>query len=158
MQHRTVGIVFLLIAVLLLTGCQAASATKEELFTFQNSYIGDNSSVGNLLQYLRNSEQLEHFELQTTEEPYGMELHYAAITGDQIEETAIFNATFIFALVQNAEWVTFHFDAQTYQLTRDDLQERYGKDLRSFSSEDAVKEAIEKLLENHREVEALLQD
>ena len=56
-----------------------------------------------------------------------MILNYEGIEAEEIEkkdkETAIYNATFIFALVRNAEWVTFNFNNREYKVTKEELQD-----------------------------------
>ena len=44
------------------------------------------------------------------------------------KKTAIYNATFLFALVQNVDWITFNFGNQEYKITKENLQNWYGED------------------------------
>ncbi|SEI00235.1 protein of unknown function [Halobacillus karajensis] len=150
---------FSLLVLFLLNGCYSTNA-NEDLFDFKGSFIGDNSAVGNIVKHLPNGEHLKGFELKTKEEPYGIILNYEGIEAEEIEkkykETAIYNATFIFALVQNAEWVTFKFEDQVYQLTKENLQHSYGADLSDYSSEDDLKKRIQKYLEDENKGSEIL--
>ncbi|WP_117149154.1 MULTISPECIES: DUF4825 domain-containing protein [Paraliobacillus] len=157
---KTLRFFFLSLLILLfLNGCNSNNA-NEDIFEFKGSYIGDNSAVGNIVKQLPNGEHFKDFELKTKEEPYGMILNYKGIEAEEIEkkyeETAIYNATFILALVQNAEWVTFNFEHQEHQLTKENLQDWYGKELSEYSSEDELKKLIQESLEDGNKVNYLL--
>ncbi|WP_404451810.1 DUF4825 domain-containing protein [Virgibacillus necropolis] len=149
-------IFFSLLLLLLITGCNSSSNVNEDLFKFKDSYVGDNSVVENIVRQLPNGEYVEGFELETKEAPYGMILEYgdieATMIDDAIKETAIYNATFIFALVKNAEWITFEFGKQTHTVTKKKLQGWYGKELSEFTNEDNLRNLIEEYLENENKV------
>ena len=144
-----------LLILLFLNGCNSNDA-NEDLFEFKGSFVGDNNAVGSIVNQLPSGEYLHGFELKTKEEPYGIILNYEGIEADEIEkkdkETAIYNATFLFALVQNAEWVTFHFDNREYKVTKEELQDWYGKELSDFTSEDELRKITQKSLEDESKV------
>ncbi|MDQ0298080.1 hypothetical protein J2S78_000488 [Salibacterium salarium] len=150
---------FSLLILFFLNGCNTNNANVDK-FEFKGSYIGDNSAVESIVKQLPNGEHFKGFELKTKEEPYGMILNYEGIEAEEIEkrykETAIYNATFIFALVQNAEWVTFNFKHQEYQLTIENLQGWYGKELSEYSSEDELRKLSQEYLEDENKVYDLL--
>ncbi|WP_228275784.1 DUF4825 domain-containing protein [Gracilibacillus oryzae] len=83
------------------------------MFQYKNSYVGDNSAVGNIVNELAHSKELNQISLQTKTEPYGITLEYNDIDAEQVEEEmkhmVISNATFLFALIKNADWITFQF-------------------------------------------------
>lgn len=107
-----------MLAALFLYGCSTGDK-KEDIFQFKDSFAGDNSAVGNIAHHLRGSEHLEGFELKTKEKPYGIILNYDLLESEQYyKETAIYNASFLFSLVQNAEWITFNFDNREYKITK----------------------------------------
>ena len=144
-----------LLIVLFLNGCNSNDA-KEDLFEFKGSFVGDNSAVGRIVNQLPSGEYFNGFELKTQEEPYGMILNYEGIEADEIEkkdkETAIYNATFIFALVQNAEWITFRFDNREYKVTKEKLQNWYEKELSDYTSEDDLRKLTQEYLEDESKV------
>ncbi|MBO8170648.1 MAG: DUF4825 domain-containing protein [Bacillaceae bacterium] len=151
---------FSLLIILFLNGCQLNNeTTNEDIFQYKGSYVGDNSAVGNLAYQLPNGEFLDSFELKTTEEPYGIILNYKSIEAEDLlktyKETAVYNATFIFALVQNADWITFNFGEKAYKITRENLQNWYGKELSEFTSEDAIRELIQEYLQDDHKVNQL---
>lgn len=144
-----------LLILLFLIGYNSTDANKD-LFEFKGTFIGDNSAIGSIVNQLPSSEYLNAFELKTKEEPYGVILNYKGKEADEIEikdkETAIYNATFIFALVQNAEWVIFHFDNREYKVTKEKLQDWYGKKWSDFTSEDELRKITQEYLENESKV------
>lgn len=149
---------FLIISLLilfLLNSCHSNNA-NQNIFERKGSYIGDNSAVGNIVRQLPNGEHLQGFELQTDEKPYGMILTYEGIESSEIEkeykETAIYNATFVFALVQNAEWVTFDFEHQEYDITKENLQKWYSVELSDYSNEDELRKLIQRNLDDENDV------
>lgn len=149
---------FLLLAMLFLSGCNSNDTNANgDIFQFKDSYVGDNSAVGNIANQLRGGEHITGFELKTNEEPYGIILNYDWVESEQeYKETVIDNATFLFTLVQNVDWVTFNFDIREYTITRETLQEWYGKDLSEFQDENELRELIEEYLKDENKVNQLL--
>ncbi|MEG0385550.1 MAG: DUF4825 domain-containing protein [Solibacillus sp.] len=146
---------FFLLAILFLSGCNAIDE-DEDLFKYKDSYVGDNSAVGNILNQLQAAEFLKGFELKTTEEPYGIVLNYEWTESKQnYKNTAIHNATFLFALIQNVEWISFNFSNQEYKITKEQLQNWYGKDLSELQSEDEIKPFMQKHLADEDKVNQL---
>lgn len=142
---------YTLLLFLFLSGCSSSNSTNEDIFQYKDSYIGDNSAVGTITRQLRNGEYLEGFELETKEEPYGMVLSYEKIEGN-LKETVIYNATFIFALVKNAEWITFDFGDQVHKVSREELQNWYDTKLSEFTNEADLRKLAEEYLENASKV------
>lgn len=126
--------------------------TNKDIFQYKNSYIGDNSAVGNILNRLPSNDQLTQFSLETKEEPYGMIVQYKdtdpPMTEEVIRETIIYNSTFIFALVSNAERIKIAFDNRMYLITREELQEWYGKELGQISNEQDLKKLTQDYIQD----------
>ncbi|WP_309121242.1 DUF4825 domain-containing protein [Paenibacillus sp.] len=140
-------------------GCNSNPKEEDDLFRFKNSYVGDNGAVGNIARRLPGpgGEHLDGFELKTTEKPYGIILNYKNSETNQetmknYEENALYNASIMLALVQNADWVTFRYAEQTYTVAREDLQRWYEQDLRDFESENELIQYIQKCLEDEDQV------
>jgi len=150
-----------LLVILIVSGCNANNEEedgKEDIFKFKESFVGNNSAVGNIVNQLQGAEHLKGFELETKEKPYGINLNYDWLDSEQnYKKTAIFNATFLFTLVQNVDWITFNFDNQEYKITKENLQNRYGKDFSELESEDDLKVLTQKHLENEDKVNQLFQ-
>lgn len=144
--------------MLFLSGCNSNDTNiKNDIFKFKDSFVGDNSAVGNIANQLLGAEQLNGFELKTNEEPYGIILNYDWIESEQeYKETVISNATFLFTLVQNVDWITFNSDILQYTITREKLQEWYGKELSEIQNEDELRELIQEYLEDENKFNQLL--
>lgn len=151
---------FSLLIILFLNGCSSNEVNEnEDIFQYRNSYVGDAGSVGNITMQLPkpNGEQVSGLELKTTEEPYGVILNYIATDKSEDIETdykelALYNATFILSLVQNADWVKFNFINQEFKVSREDLQNFYGRDVREFNNEEELSKFIQKNLEDDNRV------
>ena len=67
---------FSLLVLLLLSGCNSNDRNiNNDIFQFKDSFVGDNSAVGNIVNQLPGAEKLNGFELKTNEEPYGIILN-----------------------------------------------------------------------------------
>ncbi len=140
-----------LLAFLLLSGCD--SKKEMDIFHYKDSFVGDNSAVGNISNQLLGAEHLKDFELKTKEEPYGIILNYDWTESEQeFKEAVISNATFLFTLIQNVDWITFNSDMLEYTITKETIQEWYGKELSEVQNEDELTELIQKNVENESKV------
>ncbi|MDE5416149.1 DUF4825 domain-containing protein [Alkalihalobacterium chitinilyticum] len=150
-------LLFSLMVMLLLSGCNSnATDTNEDIFQYKNSFVGDNNAVGNIANQLPAAEYLNGFELKTSEEPYGIILNYDSLDSDQeYRETVIHNATFLFTLVQNVDWITFNSDIDEYTITKEQLEEWYGKELSEIQTENELRELIEENLEDTNKINHL---
>lgn len=149
---------FSLLVVLILSGCNSNDTnTNNDIFQFKDSFVGDNSAIVNIANQLPGAEFLNGFELKTSEEPYGIILNYDWTESEQeYKETVIHNATFLFTLVQNVDWVTFNSDILEYTITKENLQEWYGNELSNIQNEDELRQLIQAHLEDDYKVGQLL--
>lgn len=151
----------LLLLFVFLSGCSPdTNASEVDVFQYKNAYVGDNSAVGNILMNLHGSEHYNGFQLHTTEEPYGITANYGMTASELNKEEIVFNnASYLFALIQNADWVTFRFEmvngAEEYTISRDILQAEYEMDLREIDDEDELKQLIEEFLEYETKMDGL---
>ncbi|RDW17088.1 DUF4825 domain-containing protein [Oceanobacillus chungangensis] len=144
-----------LLILLILNGCNAINANDNDIFQYKDSYVGDNSAVGNIVSQLPEGKHLNGFELKTNEEPYGIILNYQGIATGDYKKIAINNATFIFTLIHNVEWVTFNFnneDNEEYNVTKEKLQKWYEKDLSEFTNVDDLNSFIQEYLQDDSKV------
>lgn len=138
-----------------LIGCELNNevSSKEGIFQYQQSYVGDNGAVGAIINALPHPVQTEHFALQTSEEPYGIVVKYEPTDPTQIDdsfkELMLNNATYIFTLVHNADVVTFDYERIKYTLTRERLEEWYEQDLLKILNEELLTRLIEEQLTSH---------
>lgn len=132
-----------LLVILVASGCNTKT-TEEDVFQYKNAYVGDNSAVINIVNHSMQSEKFRGLELKTKETPYGIILNYDGSESEKNDKkTVIYNATYLFALIQNAEWITFNFDHQEYKITRKALIEWYGEDFSKLQSEKELKTLIQ---------------
>ncbi len=144
----------LLLLIVILFGC--SSNDQVDLFEWDGSFVGDNSAVINLANQLMHHDKMESVALQTTKEPYGIQLVYSNIEANQLEDeyrkTVLYNATYIFTLIDNAELLTFQFDEKTYTLEKTELEKWYGQDLDLFEEEEALHQLLESTLANEEKI------
>ena len=149
---------FSLLVMLLLNGCNSNDTNiSNDIFQFKDSFVGDNSAVGNIVNQLPGAEQLNGFELKANEEPYGIILNYDWKESEQqYKETVTSNLTFLFTLVQNVDWITFNSSIGEYTITKENLQEWYGKELSEIQNEDELRDLIQEYLKDENKVNQLL--
>ncbi|UOQ49940.1 DUF4825 domain-containing protein [Gracilibacillus caseinilyticus] len=163
MKSSTKYLLIFFLTVCVFTGCSTNKEVQSQsnIFTYNNSLIGDNSAVISIIKHLQHNKEFKEISLQTKEEPYGMTITYNEIKATEIEkeykETAIYNATFLFALIENAEWVTFDFGGENYQykITKEELQKWYGKLLSDFTNEEEIKNLVQKQLKDVNKINQL---
>lgn len=143
MKRGVLFLVFLVTVMLIASGCSKTEAT-EDLFEYKGSYVGDNSAVGSIVKQLEGEKDFKEMELKTEEEPYGIVLYYD-LEDAKDEEVVFYNATFLFTLVDNVDWVSFELGEKTYEVTKEGLKDWYGEDFTTLKS----KKEVEKLLEKH---------
>ncbi|MCA1026873.1 MULTISPECIES: DUF4825 domain-containing protein [Cytobacillus] len=126
----------LLLPFFLLFGCQGAE--EEELFRYKGAYIGDNSAVGNILN--ETTDSIDYFELKTDQEPYGLEVFYHEVNdGEALMKK---QATVLFSLVRNVEWISFHVNGSETKVTRGEVNSWYEKDIAGVGSQKELEQLI----------------
>lgn len=91
---------------------------KKELSDYQNTYIGDNSNVNNILLLLPYAEFKGKINLQTTVEPYGLTVEYN-MDGDK--DKMKYNSEKLFELIQNVGTITYKFNNQEVTVNREEV-------------------------------------
>ncbi|WP_303965517.1 DUF4825 domain-containing protein [Sporosarcina ureae] len=138
--------------LLLLTGCSSiANQKREDAFQYKGSLIGDNSAVIHIIEQLPYAEKFHEVSLETKTQPYGMTIMYEKIdtvmTEREYEEAAVYNASYLFTLIDNAEWVAFDFEGHSYKMSRSKLEDWYGKELHDVTNENELETFIQRALE-----------
>ncbi|PEL07681.1 DUF4825 domain-containing protein [Bacillus sp. AFS017336] len=144
----------LLFILLILSSCALSQSSNKDIFQYKNSYLGNNSAVGNIIKQLPNNKEFKKMKIQTKKKPYGLTITYEKINVNP-KNIVINNATFLFALIKNVEWITFEFADKKYTLTRQQLNEWYGKDVRSYTNENDLEELIHTNLKDKDKVNQL---
>ena len=146
----------MLLVLFVLSGCSQNADSKLNIFQYKNSYVGDNSAVGNIVNQLAHSNELKQISLHTKEQPYGITLEYNDITAKnadkEIKETVIANATYLFALIQNVDWITFKFSANEFTVTKTEVQHWYNNKLDGFENEEDLKNLIKEQINSEDSV------
>ena len=137
----------LMLTLLALVGCKQSNPMTE-LLNYKGSYIGDNAAVGHIIERLPAHEYLDGFELQTSQEPYGITINYRNFDEATIEledgstskvslnEILQSNSMILLSLVTNAEIVSLNLENQeTITLDRATLSKNYGNTLDSISED-----------------------
>ncbi|MBS7344202.1 MAG: DUF4825 domain-containing protein [Caryophanon sp.] len=130
-------IVYMMLIACFVSAC--SSEQQDGIFAYKDAYIGDASSVNAIVQQLDGAEHFMQMELYTDAEPYGMQLYYEELS----EAEMLTNATYIFTLVQNVDWVHYTIGEQGYELTRQQLEDIYEVDLRNIHDEALLQQQIE---------------
>jgi hypothetical protein len=151
---------FFMFVSFVLIGCNSTKVNEvENMFQYKDSYVGDAGAVGNITRRLPNpnGEHISGLELKTTEKPYGIIINFISVEKSEDIETnyrelALYNATFLLALVKNADWVKFNFVKQEFKVTREELQSFYGIDIREFDNEEELSMFIQENLEDENKV------
>lgn len=158
-MKKTVGAIILASGMLILGGCGTA-ATQTDLFEQQGTYLGDNSSVRDIVQQLPHGNQLKKMELSTKEKPYQLTLRYGGYTEGQVEQksnrTAIYNATALFTLIPNVDQVNMMIEDASYHFTKQQLRDWYGKDFTVYDNEKALKAFTKPYIEDERKVKEII--
>ncbi|MBG9801541.1 DUF4825 domain-containing protein [Brevibacillus laterosporus] len=147
MKRITIYFISLLSLMIFLNGCSLKADSKTDLFQYKNSYVGDNSAVGNIVKQLTHNKELKQISLETKKEPYGITLEYKDIDAKKLDkelkETVISNSTFLFALIKNVDWITFKYPDQEFSVRKDKLQDWYNNKLDGFENEEDLKKLIQ---------------
>lgn len=121
-----------------------------ELMKYKDSYLGDNSAVGNILLNLPMNRYGSGFSLQTDEEPYQLIVKYGPGEESDTKDYNEFwmdkkpvkflenNAIVLFSLIRNVENIQFNVDnteENTYEYNRKELEAKFNKDLTDLSGD-----------------------
>lgn len=164
-MKKTAKLLPALLLILLAAGCTSTSGLgiqagyTGELFKFKGAYVGDASAVGNIASSLNGAGQYSGFELKTDEEPYGTILNYSeGGTEQQHKEIAVYNAAYLFTLIQNADWITCNFAGEEYTVTKERMRDWYGEDFTAWQSEEEVESSVQKKLDDTDAVGRLFEE
>lgn len=148
-MRRTIIYLFVLLIIISnLTSCKPF----QDISHYKRSY----SDVESVIKQLPESEEFKRMKLHS-KNSYGITTVYGNIDNDTIE-TVIYNATFMFILIENLDWVTFHFPNESYTLKKEQLQKWYGRDLHQFINEKELKNIIENNRKDKEKVKKLFLD
>ena len=144
----SVLLAIMLIGILSIIGCSKTDKEQDEvtlgenvekLLKYKDSYIGDNSAVGNISNYLLANDNLQGFELKTNEKPYEITLKYKGFedsktiisTNETItlpfSDVIIKNSMVLFSLIKNVDTINLEIDdGSTITYKKAELVDAYG--------------------------------
>ncbi len=100
----------------------------EQLLKLKSPYIGDNSNTGNLIASLPLAEHGYTFEIDDVQN--GLIISYLSTdwygNDDQwIEKALIYNSVSAFSLIDNLQYIQFHFSGSSYYISRKVIEQQY---------------------------------
>lgn len=127
----------MMVSVLVLAGCRAEGDAADDLFQrYKGSFVGDASAVSNMAYAIAGGDRIQGFALHTEEPPYGITMYLdGAMSERECQEITVHQAAFLFALVQNADWVRFELDDRHSTVAREQFTALVGKDVTTFNNE-----------------------
>lgn len=82
---------------------------------YQDSQVGDNSAIGNIISNIYSGDYMESFSLATDSIPYGVIINYKNDTYSDIYMNLEQDALILFKLVNNIDYVEFKVNDNVYQ-------------------------------------------
>ena len=130
--------IIVMICLIALTACgQTESDTS--VFQYKGSFVGDNSAVINISRMVTTLETVDHFKLQTKQEPYGIELYYEndePYAFNKIDKEVHQQSLYLYYLIDNVDYISFIFNNQTIHTERD----MYASDLKALNKIENINE------------------
>jgi|GEM_PF-5775559 len=113
----------------------------DALYACKSAYVGDNSNTVGLLQNLAYGAALQKTELRTQAQPYGIIATYnfnrLGSVPEDYQQAWEENAAVVFALIGNADGISFNSGFNTYYTAyRADYEAKFGQDLRAFAQDE----------------------
>ncbi|WP_373599157.1 DUF4825 domain-containing protein [Paraclostridium bifermentans] len=132
-----------LVSLFFLVGCESVNDASifneietmsevniKELSKYQNSCVGDNSAVGNILYNLPGVNYNQGFELKTIKEPYELVVSYDFNHINTVDFRSLSekNAVVMFSLIDNLDIIHFSIDDKTFSYDRKVIDDCYELD------------------------------
>lgn len=132
-----------IVSFLFLAGCENISDASifnkietmsevnvNELSKYQNSHVGDNSAVGNILYNLPGVNYNQGFELKTLEKPYELIVSYDFNRIDKRDFHSLSekNAVILFSLIYNVDVIHFNINDKTFSYEKNVIDDSYELD------------------------------
>jgi len=96
-----------------------------DLNKYQDSYVGDNSAIGNIISDISSGKYMDKFSLNTTNKPYGVTITYKEDTYIDIYKYLEQDTLILFKLVNNIDYVNFNINGKNYTFDSDYIQKIY---------------------------------
>jgi len=117
---------------------------------YKSDYIGDNVNTGMLISHLPLCEYGYVFEIDSKKN--GLTINYHSTDwymNDRLylEKSLIYNSVSIFALIDNVQYIQYHFSGSSYTITRDDLENNYPNYQKLFDKKELNKDNFNQYVE-----------
>lgn len=117
----------------------------QKVLAYENDYMGNASNSNNLFNNLPLSNHKRTIELNS--DTFTFIINYDAKSDEKV---VIYNATAAFVLIKNLEKVDMHFSDQSFEITRDNVEEWFGGNLATLIAPTVFKKKVqEPLLKNN---------
>lgn len=132
-----------LMITLLLVGCKSiddasifndisdmSEVNLSNLLEFDNSQVGDNSAIGNIIYNLPGNNYNSGFSLKTDNVPHEIHVdyHFNDYVSIDFNDLCEKNALVMFSLVDNVHVINFNVNENIFTHTREDIEKSYGSD------------------------------
>lgn len=127
----------------------------EKVLKFENLYMGNAGNNMNLINHLPMSDVPRLFQQDPDEFTFTVnyKMSVEEVGKERVEKAVLYNATAIFALIENMEVVKFAFSDQTYTVTRERVNNWFGEDVSSFKNENIFKEKVQQPIIAREQIE-----
>lgn len=116
----------------------------EQVTSFKNPYMGDNSNMSGLFQALPLNDQIGTLEMDPDKLSLIVNYNATAVDlGEKAEQGVIYNTTAAFTLIGNLRSVEMRFEDKSYTVTRENVEKWYGTTLVDFEDPDVFKEKVQ---------------
>lgn len=167
-----------LIILLFVTSCQSNNFSNTNnteqtsltrLIKYKDSDVGNNLAVSNILSNLPGALYVKQISLETKSSPFSISVDYGLRQDTNVKESdlreywsekntkKIFlnNATTLFILINNVATVNFNVNNQSFSISREELKNFYGRDLKEYANKTSIweKEVFKETLNSNEKME-----
>lgn len=167
-----------LIILLFVTSCQSNNFSNinnteqtslTRLIKYKDSDVGNNLAVSNILSNLPGALYVKQISLETKSSPFSISVGYGLRQDTNVKESdlreywsekntkKIFlnNATTLFILINNVATVNFNVNNQSFSISREELKNFYGRDLKEYANKTSLweKEVFKETLSSNEKTE-----
>lgn len=93
----------------------------DNIVKYKNSYVGDNSNMGNLISALPLSEYGYVFEIDSAKRALTIDYHITSWLieeNDYLKKSLVYDAVSLFLLIENLSEIKFNFSGSSYEISR----------------------------------------
>lgn len=105
-----------------------AKSGIDNIIRYKNSYLGDNSNDGNLINSLPLSEFGYVFEIDSKNKGLIINYHmtdWYIVESLYLQKALLYNSVSMFSLIENVEYIKYNFTDNSYIVTRQNLENNY---------------------------------